>query len=250
MGSEAAIYIRLTFGDASIKKAFKLLVGLIAIAGFCDVDNAQAAIIAQYTFPGPDTALETGPQYDSTTTASGVTASPITEPGNLILEISSAATTPANAPFLRSVDSNATSAADAVTGNEYFEFTVSPGVGSELDLASLTFNVARGGGSTPRGYVVRSSADGYSTDLSTADVATVRPAYTAVNVSLADAAFQNLITPLGFRFYIYAPGAGSSVDFDDITLNGEVTAVPEPSAIALLGLGIVGMVAVARRRSR
>ena len=50
----------------------------------------------------------------------------------------------------------------------------------------------RGGGSTPRGYDVRSSVDNFAATLGTADVPTARPAFTAVSIDLSGSAFQNL----------------------------------------------------------
>jgi hypothetical protein len=79
--------------------------------------------------------------------------------------------------------------------------------------------VARGGAGTPRGYAVRSNADSFATNLSTADVQTVRPTYTPISIDLTGAAFQNL-SSLTFRVYSYSPAAGSSLDYDNIVVNG------------------------------
>lgn len=211
--------------------------------------ESQGAVLANYQFgtPGSETTMESGPAYGPTTSALNLTASSISDPASTIgLEISSAATTPAGAPFLR-IDplGNSASAGAAVTGNKYFQFSLTADLNFRMDLTSLTFNAARGGGGTPRGYVVRSSVDAFSTNLDTADLLTARPTYTPVSLNLSSPGFQNLNT-ITFRIYSYSPGGGSSVDYDDIVVNGAVSAIPEPSAAGLMAMGVIAL--AGRRR--
>jgi hypothetical protein len=212
------------------------------------VASAHGAILVNYQFgvPGQETTVETSPVFGPTSVLANLTATPVTDPmGTIGIEISSAATTPPGAPFLR-VDpqGNSASAAIALTNNKYFEFTITPNAGFLLDLTSLTFDAARGGGGTPRGYVVRSSLNSFATDLATADLLTVRPTYTPVSIDLSG--FADAAGAVTFRVYSYSPGAGSSVDYDNITVNGSV--VPEP-ATGLLGVSGIVLLTV-RRRSR
>jgi len=241
--------------------------GSLAFVGFGA--NADAAIIAQYQIgtTGTETTVETSPVFNPTVVAAGVSATAILDPANSIgLESSSAATTPTNAPFLR-IDPQG-SAADpnaSLTGNKYFQFSVMAGAFQDLDLSSLTFNVARGGGGTPRGFFLASSADNFvgtipvtgspaftanATNAIGNDISTARPTYTAATADLSGASFQNIQSKpgstLAFRVYIYSPAAGSSVDFDDITVNGTVTPIPEPGTAGLLLAG--GLALLARRR--
>ena len=44
------------------------------------------------------------------------------------------------------------------------------------------------------------------------------------------------------------PGCNASVDFDNITMTTDVSAVPVPAAVWLFGSGLVGLVGVARRK--
>ncbi|MDB6130948.1 MAG: endonuclease/exonuclease/phosphatase [Verrucomicrobiales bacterium] len=206
--------------------------------------STRAAVLANYAIgtPGQETTAETGAPYAATTTAQFVTATPIADTaGTIGLECSSAATTPANAPFLRiDPQGNSASAAVAISGNKYFTFTVAPTPGHFLALSSLTFNGTRGGGGTPRGYVVRSSVDNFGADLSGGDFNTARPTYTAVTVDLSGAAYQNLST-ITFRIYVYSPGAGSSVDFDDFVVNGTAPAVPDTNIYSPNAVGYVNL---------
>jgi len=242
--------------------------GVSLLAGGLSAQRASGALLAQYTFPGPDTTVETGPQYTPTTLAAGVLGTPISDPTNNIgLEISSAATTPAGAPFLR-IDPQPTGTgvsvtpADALANNKYYQFTITAAPGSDVDLTSLTFDVARGGGGTPRGFFVRTSADNFASSLPVtgtpaltansfgSDVNTQRPTYTPVTADLSGAQFQNIQSAIGgltFRVYSYSPAGGSSVDYDNVTINGNVT-VPEPASAGLLGLAAVGLLARRRRR--
>lgn len=119
-----------------------------------------------------------------------------------------------------------TSAALAVTNNQYFTFSLSPNSGISYTITSVTFDVARGGSSAPRGYALRSSVDGYAANISTQDVTTVRPTFTSItSIDLSgNPTFQNLTTQTTFRMYVYAPTSGNSLDFDSITVNGTVGA--------------------------
>lgn len=121
-------------------------------------------------------------------------------------------------------EGGATSQANAVSLSSYIEFTITPTGGYEMDLTSLTFKVARGGASTPRGWGLRSSIDSYAANIQTADCATQRPTYSDITVDLSGAGFQNLTAAITFRMYFYAPADTSSVDFDSLTLNGTMTA--------------------------
>jgi len=226
-----------------MRKCFGFAAGLI-VAGLA---SSVSASLVTYNFgsPGQETTNETSPAFGPTTNDGNIVATAIQDTsGKVGIEISSAATTPVGAPYNR-VDpqGNATSAANAVTNGVFFSFTVTPN--ASMSLTDLQFDAARGGSGTPRGYDVRSSVDNYATDLSTADLATIRPTYTHVSIDLTGAAYQNLTTATTFRFYVYAPATGNSVDFDNIVLNG--TATPEPASLSLLGLGGLALLRRSRR---
>lgn len=108
-----------------------------------------------------------------------------------------------------------TSAAAAVANNVYFQFTVSAVSGVFIPI-SLTFNTAKGGTSSPRGYVVRSDYDSYAADLATTDLTTVRPTWTAVAIPL----IMDAVASIAFRIYTYTPTTGASIEYDDIVLCG------------------------------
>ncbi len=199
---------------------------------------SHADVLDQYNF-GPD---GTTPGV-LTPTAVGLylTASSITADAGLLLDLTNPATQPTTTPYLRTafVITSTTQEA-AFTNNADFKFTLTADTGYLLNLTALDFDATRGGASTPRGYAVRTSVDGFASVLGTADLPTVRPTFTHVNLSLAGAAFQNLST-ITFNIYSYSPATGSAVDYDSVVVSGTTQAVPEPGATGLLLLGAVGM---------
>jgi hypothetical protein len=117
-------------------------------------------------------------------------------------------------------DALAVDAATAVEQQVYFEFNIPVVPNGALTLTNLSFNIARSGANTPAGYVVRSSVDGFTTDLATADVATQRTTYTAVSIDLGSD-FIAVTDSVLFRVYIYTPNTGESMDLDDIIVTGD-----------------------------
>ncbi len=164
----------------------------------------------------------TGGVLTPTTTASGVGGSTAIN-GSLSSFATGSGLGYATEPVvIANPTSGATSATLAVTNSSNFSFAITPNAGNSISLTTLTFNIARGGAATPRGYDVRSSADGYATTLGTAAVATTRPNWTAVSIDLSGASFQSTTSTITFRIYIYAPSTVNSLDIDDIVLNGTV----------------------------
>lgn len=119
-------------------------------------------------------------------------------------------------------DSLAVDAATAVSQNSYLEFSVSlPYNATEMTLTNLSFDIARGGASTPRGYVVRSSIDDFGSDIDTADIPTQRPTFTSVSIDL-DSTFSRVTEDVIFRIYCYTPSA-VNIDFDNFLVSGTIS---------------------------
>ena len=107
---------------------------------------------------------------------------------------------------------------------DFFQFTVTPNSGFELDLTTLTFDERR----SLTGYrtvEVRSSVDNFGAALATITVPDndlTRPQ----SVTLPAVAFSNLTTAVTFRIYGYAAEAlTGSGRVDNVVLNGAVVAV-------------------------
>ena len=110
------------------------------------------------------------------------------------------------------------SAADAIANNWYFDITLTPA--SSMDLDAITLDWSRGGSSGTRGWFVRSSLDGYASDLYSNETPDGTP--TGLNHASFDlTGFTNLTTATTFRFYIYTPSTVRYMDFQDITFEGE-----------------------------
>lgn len=207
----------------------------LLVTGLGIGEAAHAGIISQYSFTGATL------NRDATTVASNVTAGAITDApkvnnnATVVLARTTGVDYPTE-PVLSVARANFNES--SVPENVFFTFSVAPTSGYELDLSSLTFNAARGGGATPRTYDIRTSLDGFATSLTgVVELLTARPTFTPVSVDLSGTQFQNLTLPLTFQVRIFTPTVLQNIDFDDITINGDVAAaVPEPTAISLFAL--------------
>ena len=98
-----------------------------------------------------------------------------------------------------------------------------------MSFTTLTFSGARGSTSTPRGYVVRSSADNYAANICAADFTVQQPTFQTITCDLSGAIYQSLTSAVTFRIYAYAPSTSNQVQYDDITINGTVADVGSTS---------------------
>jgi hypothetical protein len=124
-----------------------------------------------------------------------------------------------------------TNLTDSLANQAWFTFTLTVGSGvSELGLSRLAFNAARGGTSTPRGYAVYVTTPTTTNELvrGATDLTTQRfdwgPQQTIDLTTLSS--LQNLEPRqvVTFKIPVYSPSTGSSLDFDNITVNGKVFA--------------------------
>ncbi|GAB1395513.1 hypothetical protein MASR1M65_02880 [Saprospiraceae bacterium] len=131
-----------------------------------------------------------------------------------------------------------TSIDNAVSGNDYMEFTITPKAGHQFSVSSIVVQWQRSGtGNTA--IALRSSVDGYSTNLDAiksvtdnTDTQTFTWTFTQTNSS----------SPVTYRFYSYAeaatgtggPGDGSG---NDIVVNGTVTPISSGTSTIAAGAG-------------
>jgi hypothetical protein len=121
-----------------------------------------------------------------------------------------------------------TSVATALTNNSYFFITITPTSGNVINLSQLVFEVGKGGSEDPRGYFVRSSADGFTTDIVGETLPTgANTAPVIKTISLTG--YQNL-SSVTFRFYVYTPDPTfNSVDFRNISFQYDSTPTTVPT---------------------
>lgn len=173
------------------------------------------------------------------------------------------------APVLGRVDVGMTAAANSfnssnwditatlATNDNYITFSVSAAAGYQLNMTSLSYAM-NGSNTAPGTDQWGFSTDGGVTWTMEDPFNMHQPAVSSLsNWDFADVS----ATSVEFRFWAYGTnsiiGATSSIGGttrinniagNDLILNGTVTAVPEPSTLTMIGLGMVGMLAFARRR--
>jgi hypothetical protein len=141
---------------------------------------------------------------------------------------------------------NAT-AADALSLDWYFSINLTPQ--STMDISSIEMDWSRGGTLGTRGWFVRSSQDNYATDLYSNETLN-GTAVGLQHVSISLSGFSG-IGATDFRVYIYTSTSGRYMDFQNVQFNGlSAAAVPEPSTLAILGLGSLGVAYRARRKAK
>lgn len=144
-------------------------------------------------------------------------------------------------------DNSTTTGALAVANDSYFSFTVTPNSGFLLDLTSLDFDAARGGGNPNRGWELRSSLDSFTATLGTDTmIPTQRPNFTSYSANLGASTFDAISGPVEFRIYTFSESTGNSVEYDNIKLTGTVVQVPEPSSLVFTMVAAIGF--LSRRR--
>ena len=238
-----------------MRTGFAAISGGVALLTLGLANPARASIVVYdfsntttaSTFAGPSA---TDPNVTSSNTITGPNLTQdfsITDYGQQIIRPATIAAPPTN------------DEAGALSSGSYFSFTVTPNAGEAMNISSLTFDSARGGAATPRSWYWFSSIKGFTAgnEIAFHTEDSQRPTfthYTSATVPGLDvsaiAAYQHVNVPVEFRMYVSTPAGGQSIDADNITINGTVTAAasPEPASMALIvlaGLGVLG-----RRSSR
>jgi hypothetical protein len=151
---------------------------------------------------------------------------------------------------IANVGNTAPGGSPAGNRQNFFEFSVTPATGFELDLATLTFATIRADGATQLEIVA--STNNFVTETS---VATITGIAGTDDRSFTLTGLNDITTTTTFRLFVSdGPGFGRLGLTDnsvtgDVRLEGNVTAVvPEPSTLGLAAT--VGVAALARRRRR
>jgi len=229
------------------------LVGLAAFAAgtFALSSASRAVVLLKYDF---GTATEAN--LNPSTTGAGVTSTAIGNADGLEKRNSGITYAGSSGPRVlgwQGLGNVSGSLSEALDEGQFFTFSLTPIAGQKMDLTNITF-FANTGATTgvARTFVLQVSTDG-------ADFATVgtsaMPFDTLTSAALFDiplSSYSNITTQTTFRMAFHdaandgaAWGTGNWVRMDDITVNGVVSPVPEPSAALI---GALGAVALFRRK--
>ena len=134
-------------------------------------------------------------------------------------------------------------ASASAAGTHSFSINVPAGFVVNLESVSFDWRQATGTASQVRWLAFDTSAD---SGVIFSEVGAIRNAFESDTVDLSGASYQGLGGTVTFNFYAGGTGSGD-IDIDTIVVNGSVAAVPEPSGVALLGLGALAFLKRRRR---
>jgi hypothetical protein len=104
----------------------------------------------------------------------------------------------------------------AIDLTAYFEFTLTPNAGCEIDFISFVYT-GQASGTGPTSFAFRSSLDGFTANVGA-------PTATGVTINLSAAAYQDVTTAITFRIYAWGASASTGTwSVNDFTFNGAVT---------------------------
>ncbi len=156
--------------------------------------------------------------YNTTNIVSNITVGAITNSSLIDFGINNTINY-STKPFLNFI-TDAVSESEAITENRYFSFVISPDSGYVLNMNSLVFKVGKETLGT-YGWALRSSVDGYVTNLSSGIITSIRTTWEEVTCVLPGN-FLNLTTSTTFRLYFYSDSASFEIDLDYIEIKGKV----------------------------
>lgn len=237
--------------------------------------SASAAVLVDYKMTAPAAALNSAFYIGHTALHANIGATPLANhqnagnTGSEVLEAGTDRVTTWNSTAGSGATTDVTYA-NAFTAGNYVTFTITADAGYQITFDSISFQagIASSNSAARRGVflVTETSAEAFS-DSSTVLTGDVTGAaavggtlvyYASPTNSTAPLTYNASLSGLSvlgegqtqiFRLYFQTQDANQGIFLDDIVINGTVSAVPEPSAFALLaGAAVLGAVALRRRR--
>lgn len=208
---------------------------------------AQADTLIEFDF-GTETPDESGETLSASTIISGATGSSISNGASsgvvdVISDVNTGLAIPggtaASFPLL-----GASGYTTSFSSSHYFEFTLTPDSNFQFDLTSIDFDVASAGGGT-REYRVEYSFDGFASSTVAGSGVAPNPggglhAFSNISYALNDESGEVTTSTITFRFLGATPSAAGQIRFDNISVQGTISAIPEPSTYALIG-GVIAL---------
>ncbi len=228
----------------------KILVPLLLTLTTLGIADQLSAEVVQWTFDAP------GPT-DGRTTTNGIytnyTVAPLTQGNNNGTVTLISGTSPSAGYTNASGGNNAAAAAFIGALNPatstFFAFTFTPATGYSVQATGFTLG-ERSTGTGPQLLTLRSSLDNFTTDIATA---AVNANSTWSLVSLSPFSLTAPVdTAVTFRLY-GSNGTGTTTPsnanwrIDDLSFTANAIAVPEPGTWAMVGGGLLTLLAVQRR---
>ncbi len=215
-------------------KSITCLLTMLLVSPFA----IQADVLVQYNF---GTSANDKTMSPSSVVAN-MTATPVS--GNNLNSITYSDNGATNPTLAISPTLNVTHAAldiDATLADAaYCTFTITPEAGKSLSLTNITFQASVSGASSPRAFYLFSSVEGFTESKlllgnsnDSANGGTLSTSYKNQSVTLSGTAYQNITSPVEFRFYIQVPGNYATLRFDNIAIEGSLASIPEPSNAAI-----------------
>lgn len=138
-----------------------------------------------------------------------------------------------------------TTLAEAIVNDEYFEFAVTSSI--PVDVEMFSFNMVKHGFAPLAGITLRSSLDGFTSDLVTVTDASSQGVYPAAADLSSNEDFQDF-TSATFRFYLYdefTPQDNRRLGVDNIQITGIYAGEVTPAELTIVaGSGTVTISAV------
>ena len=148
--------------------------------------------------------------------------------------------------FFDAGDTNPTTLAESIAGNDFFQFIVTPAAAATFTATSFVFSFDHSA-SGPNSFTLRSSVDNFASDLGSV---TGLAANLTTNNTIALTTFNDVASAVTFRLYGYgATSSAGTGGFDTTTnaLSPNVVLVPEPSTKVMI-IGALGLAALVYRR--
>lgn len=225
-GSCADIYTMKTLLSARV-------VRIVAVFGslLLALAHARAVNVANYTFAGNSLASS---DMDSSSAAADFVL------GAGIASFAAPAAFFVNSPaMMLGSDHTPATEADAITGNDYFSFTVTPSGGGALAFGQLSYNFAiqNNSNTITTKIALRWSVDNFATTLDTGMITTNSGQTASAGAGVDLTSYGAQTGPVEFRFYIYddQDTQFSKVGIDSITLDATFQAAPPRYRIIDLG---------------